>query len=589
VVCAVALAAPAAAHAQACEAGTISEIRFERLKPFLAEATAEDASAGWLFRGMNSIHARTRESTIRWEIHFVEGDCFDPALIEESGRALRSLPYLVEASVESERLADGTHRVSIRTLDAWALTLGVAFSFDGGVAITGISANAKNILGTGVQAGVFRNVFRERSRVGVLGRQPNLFGTRVDVALHGGSTRSGDYVSESLFRPFAGEVGTNAFRQGAAKRDDYFLYTLDDAVGFQQAYVRFEAEQYEATFQHRFGDEVGMRFLAGLGVSRESIRFPFNVGGVQVVANNDFDNPLPAPDEVVTTLSPQMRSHATNRVNFTLGVRSLRFRNRRGFDAMSASQDVILGTDLTVTVAPGVPIGDDNTNDLLTRIQGSFGADGARAYLRVDGDFQARRVSSDLNGGATGWRDIMYEINASAYWSQTGETSLFGRALYTAGYSLDRPFQLTVGGRESVRAYNEDAYPGARRLLATLEQRTPLPGWSTGFADLGFAFFADAGRVMPGSVPYGVDSGWKVGVGAGLRIGLPKGAQNVLRIDLGLPLSGDRDTKGVTFRIYTELFGLLDRRAWPTQTQRSYWYGIDPDLTTRPANPLAGN
>ena len=140
-----------------------------------------------------------------------------------------------------------------------------------------------------------------------------------------------------------------------------------------------------------------------------------------------------------------------------------------------------------------------------------------------------------------------------------------------------------------MRAYNEDAYPGARRLLLTLEQRTPMPGWSTGLADLGFAFFADAGRVTGGDVPYGVDSGWKAGVGAGLRIGMPSGAQNVIRLDLGLPLTEDLDGKGVTFRIYTELFGLLDRRGWPTQTERSRWYGIDPDLTTRPVNPLARN
>ena len=47
--------------------------------------------------------------------------------------------------------------------------------------------------------------------------------------------------------------------------------------------------------------------------------------------------------------------------------------------------------------------------------------------------------------------------------------------------------------------------------------------------------------------------------------------------------------QGVIFRLYTELFGLLDRRSWPTQTERSHWYGLDPDLTERPVNPLAGN
>ena len=146
-VCAVGVLVPAVLSAQVCETGTISEITFERLKPFLPEATSEEASMGWLFRGMNSVHVRTTESTIRWEIHVTEGDCLDQTLLEESGRALRSLPYIVEARVDSEPLADGTHRVVIQTLDAWALTIGIAFSFDGGAAITGVSVNARNLFG----------------------------------------------------------------------------------------------------------------------------------------------------------------------------------------------------------------------------------------------------------------------------------------------------------------------------------------------------------------------------------------------------------------------------------------------------------
>ena len=81
------------------------------------------------------------------------------------------------------------------------------------------------------------------------------------------------------------------------------------------------------------------------------------------------------------------------------------------------------------------------------------------------------------------------------------------------------------------------------------------------------------------------------GAGTNPTVGaaLPAGAPNVLRIDVGYPLTGDRETRGTVFRIYSELFGLLDRRGWPTQTDRSRWYGVEPNMTTRPNNPLAGN
>jgi hypothetical protein len=579
---------PATVSGQACPTGTISEITYDRRKPFGPEATSEEAKLGWLFRGMNAIHVTTIPAAIRWELLFREGDCLDPVLLEESARSLRSLPYIVEATVTSERLADGTHRVDIRTIDAWALSLAISFTVDQGFQFTGLSINAKNLFGTGTQVALFRNVYRERKRIGVLGRQPNLFGTRIDASIHGGETRSGAYFSESLFRPYPGEVGVNAFRQVAEARDDYFLYSVDPDLGFTQAYLRFEAERYELTYQHRFGDEEGARFIGGVGISRETVRFPFGMEGVAIVTDNDFESPTQAPADVIAEVAPQARNHEINRLSFVFGFRNLNFLNMVGLDAVRATQDVFDGGDLTLTLAPGVPLGDDEVNDLLVRAQGSLGVRAGEAYFRFGGDFQARNVFSDLGPGEEGWRDVMYELVGNGYWDQGPDRQLYSRVYYSAGYAMDRPFQLTVGGREAVRGYNEDAYPAARRLLATVEQRF-TPPWRTAFADIGFAAFADAGRGWAGGVPFGEDSGWKAGVGVGVRLALPAGAPNVLRVDLGVPLTGERETKGIVFRIYSELFGILDRRAWPTQVQRSRWYGTDPDLTTRPNNPLSGN
>ena len=580
-------AAPLSALAQACSSGAVSEIIFNRGRPFRPAETAEDAFLGGAFRALNSVHVASTERTIRWEILFAEEDCFDPLLLQESARNLRNLVYIAEAEVESEQLADGSHRVTVTTVDAWALSVNVAFSFDGGFTLTGFSASAKNLLGTGTSAGYFRNTFRERRRAGGLARQPNVFGTGVDATLHGGNTRSGWYYSESLFHPFKGEVGRHAFRQAAHRRDDYFPYSVESSLGFTQALVRFQAEQYEATYQRRFGDEVGTRFLAGIGLSREVVRFPFGAAGGQIVLDDDFDAPTQAPAEVLAAISPQARDHATNRVSFTIGVRALSFSTKARLDALAAMQDIQLGSDLSLTVAPGFRTGDDNVADLLTRAQGNIGIGAGNLYLRAEGDFQARRVSSDDDGGPTGWRDVLLEIDGTAYWTFSENSTLFGRVLYTAGYKMDRPFQLTLGGREGVRGYDDDSFPGSRRIVATLEQR--LPGLSFALGDLGLAGFVDAGKVWAGRVPYGADSDWEASVGVGLRFRMAAAGHNVLRADFGVPVTGQRGDKGVTFRLYAELFGLLDRRAWPTQTARSRWYGIDPELTTRPLNPLAGN
>ena len=43
-----------------------------------------------LYRAANKIHINTNESYIRGDLLFEEGDCYDPFLIEESGRKLRA-------------------------------------------------------------------------------------------------------------------------------------------------------------------------------------------------------------------------------------------------------------------------------------------------------------------------------------------------------------------------------------------------------------------------------------------------------------------------------------------------------------------
>jgi outer membrane protein assembly factor BamA len=118
--------------------------------------------------------------------------------------------------------------------------------------------------------------------------------------------------------------------------------------------------------------------------------------------------------------------------------------------------------------------------------------------------------------------------------------------------------------------------------LVSLEDRFPI--FSREMLDAGLAFFGDLGRVWGQDVPYGVDSGWRSSVGAGLRLNIPGGALRTVRADFTLPLSGDRDVHGIYFRFYTELGGLLQTPKRPGQVERSRWSGPDTNVTgSRPS------
>ena len=130
-----------------------------------------------------------------------------------------------------------------------------------------------------------------------------------------------------------------------------------------------------------------------------------------------------------------------------------------------------------------------------------------------------------------------------------------------------------------MRGLPEEAYPGAQRLLLTLEDRVFVRWPAPDLVNLGFTVFADAGRVWAGGAPYGRDVRWKGAVGAGLRIGFPAGTRGVARLDVAIPL-GARPEWGPIFRVTLfEPLGLL-RGFADTQLIRSRRVTVGPDYFT---------
>ena len=118
--------------------------------------------------------------------------------------------------------------------------------------------------------------------------------------------------------------------------------------------------------------------------------------------------------------------------------------------------------------------------------------------------------------------------------------------------------------------------------MVTLEDRVYLPSPSPGFADIGVSAFVDFGRMWPGEAPFGVDSGWVGTVGAGLRLGLPPGTENVIRLDLAMPVDKRAQLKDLIFRVnLSELLGILPGLRDP-QLLRSLRSGVRPPFITTP-------
>ena len=225
-----------------------------------------------------------------------------------------------------------------------------------------------------------------------------------------------------------------------------------------------------------------------------------------------------------------------------------------------------LGVGVTHTVGVGVGDWGPNANDgsrtgrdLFGRVALSTGHRLGNSFFFFDASAEGRSVAALRSGGpdARRWRDVLAETDLLAYLRTDrlpGHT-LVMRVAASGGWSHDSPFQMTLGGREAVRGLREEAYPGGRRLLVSLEDRIAVDWPAPDYLDAGLTLFADAGRMWSGDVPHGADSGWRGAAGFGIRFGYPAGTPRSARIDLAFPVGvgGGSPVLRVTMR---ELLGI---------------------------------
>jgi hypothetical protein len=524
----------ASAASQDCEVGRISGVFIDNHSVFDPASIPDDRRIRWAYRAANRIHMRTRPSFISDELLLRAGDCYDPELARESARILREFRFIAWADAYSVPQDDGTRHLVVETRDEWTTKIAGDLRFEGGLELRGLSLVEENFVGRGISIGAFYLEDDERRDVGGLFELPRAGRTNWDVALSASRTRVGNAFSQAVIHPFVGEVGTFAFRQRASVRHDLFTWVVPDGEPWSHLVVPIETGRLEMAGARRFG-RPGRFLLLGAGVSREWVR-PGAAAEVEGVTGGAFNERTPVPDSISSRLESQLLRREATRVSLLAGIRRIGYVERTGLDALAGVQDVPVGGELLVSVGPSVSGGAPVTpagevhRDLFTRADGFGGfASGSlvgQVHLAVEG----RSVAG------VGTRDVLAEGHAFLYHQLRSPHTIVLRASAQAAWRTDGPVQLTLGGPDGVRGFDEMAWPGARRFVTSVEARSVIWSPFPDLVDLGTTVFVDVGRMLPGDVPWGVDSEMQGTVGAGLRIGFPAGSSAVLRIDVAQPV-----------------------------------------------------
>ncbi|HEX7052184.1 MAG TPA: BamA/TamA family outer membrane protein [Longimicrobiales bacterium] len=545
-----------------CENGRVAVVFVDNHSIFDTGDPDLDERFAWAYRVANALHVRTREDVIRRELLVRPGDCYDPAVLEDTERLLRAYDFLSHVDIFGIPQPDSTVHVIVDTRDEWSTRVDFRVRMDDGLDFDGVRLREVNLLGTGRAVELFY-LERDANRdYGIAYEAPQLLGSRWDLRLGAGRTRAGTSLSQALGYPFVGESGRWAARQRFHRQDRFYDYLAVGGAGETHLLLPVRDKGFDFGFVHRLGD-IGHYTTLGAGIGFTELRYPGGPGAIRRVRGDDFGDRETPDSAAVASILAQMEEVRTLRLLFLVGKRDIRWVKRHGLDSMRGDQDVRLGTEAELALGRSLPGRSDDQNVFATLdFYGGAEAGDVLVGTRLRA---AGRRDLDAPAGDAGWKDLFADAELIAYWkpSEDSHHTLTFRAAGAGGWETRTPFQLTLGGDLGVRGYPRERFPGGRRALFTLEDRIYF-GWPfRDVLDFGGTVFLDAGRVWPGDAPFGTDSGWRAAAGLGLRATLPAGGRTTYRLDVAFPLEDGASWRDLRLIVSIgELLGLSsDARA----------------------------
>ncbi len=547
-VLAVLVAVPAAGQegaADTCANGVIEEIFVDNHSIFDTSDPGLDARFRWAYSLANKLHVRTGKEFIGRELLFGRGQCYDPVLLEESGRLLRAYDFIAHADVYGIRQEDGSWHVIVDTEDEWTTQVEIQYDISGELEFEKLAVREKNILGTGQMLEFFYEAMEPTRAYGLRYNTPQLFRTRWDLTVAAGKTRAGNLIHQEIRYPFLGEMGTWAMREWFHYRDRLFDYVLPRGPDCPadgpscRILVPLRRQGFHVAGIRRFGERGNLTMLGG-GVSVQRLSYPHDpataITRVMGSAYDERELVSPALREPVLELTRPLENV---RGVFLLGKRNITWQQRSGLDSFDGDEDVRLGAEIDLAVARALP-GFRTDNDMYLASDFYVAAGPPELFVASRVRFDSRR-DYHTEPGEPEMRDLLTEGEVLLYLEPDAvrnHTLLF-RAAAAGGWNSEIPFQLTLGGRQALRGWADEAFPGGRRLVFNVEDRWHQEWLLPDVADIGTSLFLDVGRMWPGDAPFGIDSGWRGTLGTGLRINFPAGGTNTYRIDVAVPIGPD--------------------------------------------------
>lgn len=460
--------------------------------------------------------ATTREEAIRPFVIARAGRSCDDALLRETARVLRALPYLASATIRPVEDTGQGVRLLVETVDEVPLVIGGGWD-DG---ISAFTFGNSNVRGRGLRmVGKWKQGDAFRDGLAVTVRQHGLLRQPVVATFEAGREPLGSYLTYAITRPYFTDRQRLAWHLGGWRTDGYNHFVRESGPALS---LPVERDVFAAGAVGRVAWR-GASLLLGPLVTYE--KSSIDDAGLIVT-----DSGLVAEDTAV--FNGRYPTYTGFRVGGAAGLRMLTFKVAHGFDALLGEQDIARGFQVNLIAGRAIDaFGADDRNDFLAAdLYTGVGNERSFAGLRVDGEGQLNRDSHE-------WRAVVVSGRAAWYLRPSEHRTLEASAEFSGGWRERLPLQLPIGvARAGVRGFRDSPIAGGRRAVLRIEQRNPR-GEILGFIHWGTAFFMDMGQTWSGDVPFGETKAARTSLGVGLLAAAPPTSRRTLRLDVAVPVT----------------------------------------------------
>lgn len=486
----------------------------------------------FVYQLANRLHVTTRPSVIEKRLLFSSGQPYDPRLLEETARYIRSLGFIYDATVTPVRYSGNRVDILVVTRDVWTLGLGAGFDRSGGANTVQFSIEESNLFGSGRFLDLKHSNDPDRKTSRLRFVDQNLFDSRAELRLWYSTNSDGHRKVFDLAHPFYSldTRWASSIKLISDVRMDR-IYSQGDVV--QRFFHERRFAEVQGGISKGYRNGVTRRWLAGFTYDENTFS---HEGGDSVPGPSEPPGPgLPGGPIIITPPSNGPPPVAPRRLSYLwVGLEEIEdgFVTLRNMDQINRTEDFNFGREIRARIGFSAE---------------AFGALSDQAIFAADMRFgwnleerQNLFLSAYTHGrwGQDGHENVHLGTRVRYYLRNFERHRFIATLRGDIQWNPDAEQQLLLGGDSGLRGYPRRFQDGDQRLSISLEQRF-ITNWELfNLVHVGAAVFYDAGQAWYRD---GRDESEILqDIGFGLRLGSSRSSRGrLVHLDVAYPLNGE--------------------------------------------------